>query len=112
MGGGVNALPWSWKECTLLPVYEAYEFCLTLREPRSVKSAERPPEGRFEGIEKVFAVVGLGGAAQPQPPRRSMFLREPEWRAGAVRQMDMETNRKAEPEPHPLRLCELVRVDE
>ncbi|KAH9995320.1 hypothetical protein BJV77DRAFT_991967 [Russula vinacea] len=73
---GADALPWSWKECSLLRVYEAYEFCLTLRAPRSEKSAERPPEGGFDGIEKVFAAVGLGGAAQPQPARRRMLSRD------------------------------------
>jgi hypothetical protein len=73
---GADALPWSWKECTLLRVYEAYDFCLTLRAPRSKKSAERPSESGFEGIEKVFAAVGLGGAAQPQLARRGMLLRD------------------------------------
>ena len=28
--GGVDALPWSGKECTLLQVYEAYELCFML----------------------------------------------------------------------------------
>jgi hypothetical protein len=73
---GVDALPWGWRECTLVRVYEAYDFCLTLRAPRSEKSAERPSEGGFEGIEKVFAAVGLGGAAQPQPARRGMLSRD------------------------------------
>src|SRR6266478_2038102 len=73
---GTDALPWSWKECTLLRVYEAYEFCLTLRAPRSEKSAERPSEGGFEGIEKVFAAVGLGGAADTQPARRGKLSRD------------------------------------
>ena len=74
---GVDALPWSWKECTLLRVYEAYEFCLTLRAPRTEKSAENPPGGGFEGIEKVFAAVGLGGAAaQPQQGRRGKLSRD------------------------------------
>src|SRR5258708_7030624 len=63
-------------ECTLLRVYEAYEFCLTLRAPRSEKSVGRPSEGGFEGIEKVFAAVGLGGAAQPQPARRGMLSQD------------------------------------
>ena len=48
---GADTLSWSWKECTLLRMYEAFEFCLTLRAPRSEKSAERPSEG----IEKVLA---------------------------------------------------------
>jgi hypothetical protein len=73
---GADALPWSWKECTLLRVYEAYEFCLTLRAPRGEKSAERPSGGGFEGIEKVFAAVGLGGAAQLPPARRGMLSRD------------------------------------
>jgi hypothetical protein len=73
---GVDALLWNWKECTLLRVYEAYEFCLTLRAPRSDKSAERPSEGGFEGIEKVFAAVGLGSGAQPQPARRGMLSQD------------------------------------
>ncbi|KAF8497822.1 hypothetical protein F5888DRAFT_1613094, partial [Russula emetica] len=73
---GVDALPWSWKECTLIRVYEAFEFCLTLRAPRNEKSAERPSGGGFEGIEKVFAAVGLGGAAQPQPARRGMLSQD------------------------------------
>ena len=73
---GVDSLPWSWKECTHLRVCEAYEFCLTLRAPRSEKSAERPSEGGFEGIEKVFAAVGLGGGAQPPPARRGMLSQD------------------------------------
>jgi hypothetical protein len=62
-----DALPWSWKECTPLCVYEEYEFCLTLRPPRSDKSAKRPSEGGFEGIEKVFAAVGSQGHALARP---------------------------------------------
>jgi hypothetical protein len=38
------------------------------------KSAERPSEGGFEGIEKVFAAVGLGSAAQPA--RRGMLSQD------------------------------------
>ncbi|KAF8497809.1 hypothetical protein F5888DRAFT_1803273 [Russula emetica] len=60
---GADALPWRWKECTLLRVYDEYELCLTFRTPRSEKSAVRPSEGGFEGIENVFAAVGLSGAA-------------------------------------------------
>jgi hypothetical protein len=74
---GVDSLPWSWKECTLLRVYEAYEFCLTIRAPRTEKLPERgPSEGGFEGIEKVFAAVGLGGAAQPQQGRRGKLSQD------------------------------------
>jgi len=64
----VDALP--------LCVYQAYEVFLTLRAPRSDKSAERPSKGGFEGIEKVFAAVGLGGAAQSQPTHRSVLSRD------------------------------------
>jgi len=97
-----NELSLGWKQCTFLLVYEAYEFCLMLCVPRSDKSAGRPSEGGLEGIEKVFAAVGLGGAAQPPPARRGLLSREllkspngAQSRAGAVRGMDMETDRKA-----------------
>jgi hypothetical protein len=73
---GTDAIPWSWKQCTLLRVYEVYEFCLMLRAPRSDKSPERPSEGGFEGIEKAFPAVVLGGAAQPQPALRGMLSRD------------------------------------
>jgi len=76
---GTEALPWSWKECTLLRVQEAYDFCLTLRAPRQAQVAgQQPQEGGFDGIEKVFAAVGLGGAATEQPPqaRRGMLSRD------------------------------------
>ena len=55
--------------------FKAYKFCLTLRAPRSEKSAEPPSEGGFKGLE-VFAAVGLGGAAQPQPARRGMLSQD------------------------------------
>ncbi|KAI9456816.1 hypothetical protein BJY52DRAFT_1187652 [Lactarius psammicola] len=77
---GTEALPWSWKECTLLRVQEAYDFCLTLRAPRQAQVAGQQPQegGGFDGIEKVFAAVGLGGAATQQPPqaRRGMLSRD------------------------------------
>jgi len=74
---GVDVLPWSWKECTLLHMYEVYKFCLTLRALCTEKSAENPPSGGFEGIEKVFAAVGLGGAvAQPQQGCRGKLLQD------------------------------------
>ncbi|KAF8261984.1 hypothetical protein EI94DRAFT_1809524 [Lactarius quietus] len=75
---GNEPLPWSWKECTLLRVQEAYDFCLTLRAPRQAQVAgQQPPEGGFDGIEKVFAAVGLGGAAAPPTPaRRGMLSRD------------------------------------
>ncbi|KAI9439198.1 hypothetical protein H4582DRAFT_2119755 [Lactarius indigo] len=75
---GTESLPWSWKECTLLRVQEAYDFCLTLRAPRQAQVAgQQPQEGGFDGIEKVFAAVGLGGATtQPPQGRRGMLSRD------------------------------------
>ena len=64
---GADALPWSWKECTFLCVYEDYECCLMFRPPRSDKSAKRPFKDGFEGIEKVFATVGSQGHALARP---------------------------------------------
>ena len=96
-----DALPWSWRECTLLRVYEAYEFCLTLRAPRSEKSAECPSERGFEGIEKVFAAVGLGAPRNRRQLAgecsRKTYLsdRTALSRAGVVQQMVMEMVRKA-----------------
>jgi len=49
---------------------------VSLRAPRSEMSAERSSEGGFEGIENIFAAVGLSGAAQPQPARRGMLSRD------------------------------------
>jgi hypothetical protein len=74
---GNEPLPWIWKECTLLRVQEAYDFCLTLRAPRQAPVlGKQPQEGGFDGIEKVFAAVGLGGATQPSPARRGMLSRD------------------------------------
>jgi len=39
---GVDALPWSWKECTLLHMYKAYKFCLTLHTTHQEVSGESP----------------------------------------------------------------------
>jgi hypothetical protein len=57
-------------------VQEAYDFCLTLRAPRQAQVAGQQ-EGGFDGIEKVFAAVGLGGAAtQPPQGRRGVLSRD------------------------------------
>ena len=96
-----NELSLGWKQCTFLLVYEAYEFCLMLCAPRSDKSAGRPSEGGLDGMEKVFAAVGLGGAAQPPPARRGMLSRDLfESPSGAQSRRSsagngMETDRKA-----------------
>jgi hypothetical protein len=51
-GNGANMLPWSWKECSLLCMLEAFEFCLTLCAPSTMQmtTAVQPSEGSFEGI--------------------------------------------------------------
>jgi hypothetical protein len=51
-GDGANTLPWSWKECSLLHVLEAYEVCLTLCAPQTTQMTTmvQPPKGGFEGI--------------------------------------------------------------
>jgi hypothetical protein len=51
-GNGADMLPWSWKECSLLRMLEAFEFCLTLREPRTMQTTTvaQTSEGGFEGI--------------------------------------------------------------
>lgn len=58
---------------------EAYDFCLTLRAPRQSRMAgqQHPQESGFDGIEKVFAAVGLGGATtQPPQGRRGMLSQD------------------------------------
>jgi hypothetical protein len=75
-GNGANALPWSWKESSLLCMLEAYEFCLMHHalQKTQMTTAAQPSKGSFEGIKEVFAAVGLGGALQPQPAGRGMLL--------------------------------------
>lgn len=72
-----DALPWTWRECTLLRIIDAYEFCLTNKLPRGTwaekKGAEKPgtPKEGFEGIDKVFAAIGLG--QNERPARRGVL---------------------------------------
>ena len=47
----------------------------SLRAPRSEKSVEYSLEGGFEGTEKVFAAVGLGGAQLP-PARMGILSQD------------------------------------
>jgi hypothetical protein len=48
-GDGTNMLPWSWKECSLLCVLEAYEFCLMLcaLQTMQMTTMVQPSEGGF-----------------------------------------------------------------
>lgn len=75
-------LPWTWRENTVVRVYEAWEFCLTNKMPSRLgdmgekkTDSERGEGMAFEGIEKVFAAVGLGGGP-PQPARRGILSGE------------------------------------
>jgi hypothetical protein len=62
---GVDALPWSWKDCTLLRVYEAYRLCLSPHALRSDKSAERPSEGGFDLSPSRRSLLLLGLVVRP-----------------------------------------------
>ncbi|EKM51050.1 uncharacterized protein PHACADRAFT_32092 [Phanerochaete carnosa HHB-10118-sp] len=94
-------LPWAWRERTLLRVVDAYEFCLTDRLPRvpgaiagggektkegggeahggggAAQQQQQQHQGGFEGIDRVFAAVGLGGqGAPPAAARRGVLTEE------------------------------------
>lgn len=68
-------LPWSWREHTVLRVYEAWEFCLTNKYPGKNASGLEKKDGEtspgYEGMEKVFAAIGLAGV--PQPAKRGVL---------------------------------------
>lgn len=68
-----GALAWSWKECTLGRVIDAFDFCMTnkLAYPIPEKSGETPPETKG-GMDKVLAAIGLGS----QPSRRGVLSEE------------------------------------
>jgi hypothetical protein len=51
-------------------------FVLRFAQRAARKSAERSSEGGLEGIERLFAAVGLGSAVQLQPARRGMLSRD------------------------------------
>ncbi|KAI0773116.1 hypothetical protein BD413DRAFT_656388 [Trametes elegans] len=71
-----DTLPWSWKECTILRIKDAYDFCLTTKPPR-VSSAlgkeghEREPTAPMEGMERIFAAVGV--PSTPHAARRGVL---------------------------------------
>ncbi|KDQ52593.1 hypothetical protein JAAARDRAFT_40202 [Jaapia argillacea MUCL 33604] len=88
-GSEVDAIPWSWKECTRLRVQEAYEFCLTTR--RSSSRAEKKevseiglgppvepsqPPTPFPGMDQVLAAIGLPTGGVPYPPKRGVLSEE------------------------------------
>lgn len=72
-----DVLPWTWRECTLLRVIDAYEFCLTNKLPRGswaekkAGTQSRAGTAPFEGMDKVFAAIGL--APGERPARRGVL---------------------------------------
>ena len=67
-GAGKNVLSYKYITGTSLV------SCFVHRVVRNRPSV--PPKVGFEGIEKVFAAVGLGGAAQPPLACRGMFSQD------------------------------------
>jgi hypothetical protein len=90
-----------WKECTLLCAYGAYDFRLTLRAPRSEKSAESQSEGGFEAPRRSLLTLGLAVLCNRRqlvgacPHETCLRARGELSRAGVVPRMDMEMDRKA-----------------
>jgi hypothetical protein len=92
---GADAFPWSWKECTLLRVFEVYEFFLALHTPRSEKSAERHSlKVDLKVSRRSSLPLGLSVLRNPNKPARAC-TRKTCLRArmtlsptGVVRQMD------------------------
>ena len=74
-----DTLPWSWKECTILRIKDAYDFCLTNKPPRPESALGEKAKGQepqeapapIEGIERIFAAVGLHSG--PHPARRGVL---------------------------------------
>lgn len=68
-------LPWSWRENTVLRIYEAWEFCLTNKYPGRSASGLGKKDGEgtpgFDGMEKVFAAIGLSGT--PHTSKRGVL---------------------------------------
>ncbi|KZT66490.1 hypothetical protein DAEQUDRAFT_730193 [Daedalea quercina L-15889] len=79
-----DALPWTWKECMLLRIKDAHDFCLTTKQPRGAGGASREPSIPIDGMERIFAAVGVPSGAHPA--RRGVLSEElfesPEPRGG------------------------------
>ncbi|KAI0354476.1 hypothetical protein OH77DRAFT_504619 [Trametes cingulata] len=74
-----DTLPWSWKECTILRIKDAYDFCLTTKPPRGgsalgKEGPEREPSAPIEGMERIFAAVGV--PSTPHAARRGVLSEE------------------------------------
>ena len=62
-----DALAWSWKECTLGRIIDAFEFCLTNKMGYHVPEKTGTPSETQGGAgfeDKVLAAIGLGGSQQ------------------------------------------------
>ena len=77
-----EARPRPWRRCISVKLEEMYftsrmrdTSFASLRAPQSERSVDFSPEGGFEGIEKVFAAVGLGGAQLP-PARMGILSQD------------------------------------
>ncbi|KAL7278266.1 hypothetical protein ACG7TL_008242 [Trametes sanguinea] len=76
----LDALPWSWKECTILRIKDAYDFCLTTKPTRASsagmgeKGHEQEPSAPAEGMERIFAAVGI--PSTPHAARRPVLSEE------------------------------------
>ncbi|CDO76829.1 hypothetical protein BN946_scf185033.g26 [Trametes cinnabarina] len=75
-----DALPWSWRECTILRIKDAYDFCLTTKPARAgsagmcEKGHEQEPTAPVEGMERIFAAVGI--PSTPHAARRPVLSEE------------------------------------
>ncbi|KAL1943516.1 hypothetical protein VTO73DRAFT_3961 [Trametes versicolor] len=75
----LDPLPWSWKECTILRIKDAYDLCLMTKSTRgpsalSKEGHERAPSTPMEGMERIFAAVGI--PSTPQGARRGVLSGE------------------------------------
>lgn len=77
-----DTLPWSWKECTILRIKDAHDFCLTNKPARGESALGKEGKGKeaqeasapLEGIERIFAAVGL--PSTPLAARRGVLSDE------------------------------------
>ncbi|KAI0631423.1 hypothetical protein C8Q77DRAFT_1227050 [Trametes polyzona] len=75
----LDPLPWSWKECTILRIKDAYDFCLTTKPARGASALgkdahEQEAPVPIEGMERIFAAVGV--PSTPHAARRGVLSGE------------------------------------
>ncbi|KAH9847788.1 hypothetical protein C2E23DRAFT_741008 [Lenzites betulinus] len=75
----LDPLPWSWKECTILRIKDAYDFCLITKPARGGSALGKDPQERepsvpIEGMERIFAAVGV--PSTPHAARRGVLSGE------------------------------------